>query len=75
MDANRLRAKMAEKGVTQGETARAVKMSENSLSRKLKGEREFRLSEVERLCEYLGIDNPAPIFLPKTSQMRNGEDA
>lgn len=71
MNANLIRAKMAEKGVTQGETAQAITISVNSLSRKMNGKREFTLSEVIRLCEFLEIENPASVFLPQKSQICN----
>ena len=71
MNANLLRAKIAEKGETQGRTAIAVGMSPNSLSRKLKGERDFTLGEVIAICEYLNISDPTPIFLPELSQICN----
>lgn len=66
MNANLLRAKMAEKGETQKSVAKAMGISEVSLSRKIKGIREFRLSEVLSLCDLLCIDNPKPIFFDKT---------
>ena len=37
-------------------------ISENSLSRKLSGKRDFRLEEVKRICAILGIENPSPYF-------------
>lgn len=57
MNAQLLRGKMAEKGFTQSKLAKSVGMSENSLSRKLSGEREFRLSEVVSICQLLHIEN------------------
>lgn len=62
MNMNLLKAKMAEKGKTQKNVAAAIGISENSLSRKIKGIREFRLSEMIKLCDYLCIDDPGPIF-------------
>lgn len=57
MNAQLLRGKMAEKGFTQSKLAKSVGMSENFLSRKLSGEREFRLSEVVSICQLLHIEN------------------
>lgn len=71
MNANLLRAKIVERGETQKSTAHAIGMSENSLCRKLAGKREFTLGEVSELCAFLGIENPASIFLPKMSQKCN----
>lgn len=71
MDANLLRAQMAKKGKTQSQVAKAIGISENSMSRKLLGKREFRLSEVQKLCCYLDILDPKEIFLPDSSQKCN----
>ena len=62
MQANLLRAKIAEMNTTQGKVAAAVGISENALSRKMLGKRDFRLSEVERICKVLEIGDPIPIF-------------
>lgn len=62
MNINLLKGKMAEKQVTQGILATKMGISENSLSRKMLGKREFRLSEVVSICEILEIDNPKAIF-------------
>ena len=62
MNANLLKARMKELNKTQGIVAEASGMSENSLSRKLSGKRDFRLSEIERLCEVLNISDPRPFF-------------
>lgn len=75
MNANLLRAKFKECGKTQAEVAELIGMSTNSLSRKLSGKRDFRLSEVDRLCQILDIQNPAPIFLTASSQIRNDTQA
>ena len=62
MNANMLRGKMAEKGYTQEKLAEAVGISTNSMSRKLLGERQFRLGEVVKICEVLEINDPRDIF-------------
>lgn len=62
MNVNLIRGKMVEAGLTQSELALKVGMSRNSLSRKLTGKRDFRLDEVCRICDVLGIDNPSPYF-------------
>lgn len=63
MNANLIKAKIKEKGLTQGEVAQRIGISNNSFSRKLLGKREFRLSEIRSLCEVLCIDNAKEIFL------------
>lgn len=62
MNANMLKGKMTEKGYTQEKLAEAVGISTNSISRKLLGERQFRLGEVVKICEVLDIDDPRDIF-------------
>lgn len=63
MNANLIKAKMKEKGVTQAEVAQMIGISTNSLSRKMLGKRDFKLSEVRMLCDVLSIENRAEIFL------------
>lgn len=71
MNANKIRAKIIERGMTQGEVAKIIGISANSLSRKLLGKRDFLLSEVIALCSVLELDNPQEIFLEEKSQKRN----
>lgn len=63
MNANLIRAKIKEKGLTQREVAQKIGISNNSFSRKLLGKRDFRLSEIRLLCEVLCIENGQEIFL------------
>ena len=63
MNANKLRAKIKEKGLTQEKVAKIIGISDNSLSRKLNGKKDFRLGEVILLCQALQIDNVEEIFL------------
>ena len=71
MNNNLLRAKIVEKGKTQEEIAAEIGISPMSLSRKITGKREFRLSEIISLCKCLDIQNPCEIFLSELSQIRN----
>jgi len=71
MNANKIKAKIVERGMTQGEVAKIIGISPNSLSRKLLGKRDFLLSEVIALCSVLELDNPEEFFLEGNSQMRN----
>lgn len=71
MNASKLKAKIVERGMTQGEVAKMIGISANSFSRKLLGRRDFLLSEVISLCSVLEIDNPQEIFLERKSQIRN----
>lgn len=63
MNANKVKAKIKENGFSQRDVAERAGMSENSLSRKLLGKRDFTLSEVVTLCEVLHIENPQEVFL------------
>lgn len=71
MNQQLLKAKMVEMGKTQGQVALEIGMSEMSLSRKIRGKREFHLSEILDLCLLLKIQNPVEIFLPEISQKSN----
>lgn len=71
MNANLLKAAMAEKGMNQAKLAKAIGISANSMSRKLNGKRDFSLSEVAAITEVLELTAPQRIFLPMASQMRN----
>lgn len=63
MNANKLRAKIKENGLTQEKVAKIIGISPNSLSRKLSGKKDFRLGEVILLCRALRIENVEEIFL------------
>lgn len=71
LNANFLKAKMVENGYTQSRLALEAGMSENSLSRKINGKREFKLCEVCRICKILNIKDPSSIFLFDSSQIRD----
>ena len=63
MEYMKLRARFTELGLTQAEVAEKIGISANSLSRKLNGRQDFKLSEVRSLCKVLDIGNQAEIFL------------
>lgn len=71
LNSNLLRAAMAERGFSQAQLAQAIGISENSMSRKLNGKREFRLSEVVAITEVLGLKEPQLIFLSRSSPICN----
>lgn len=62
MNANLIRGKIVECGLTQQKLAEKTGISTNSLSRKLSGKRDFRLEEVKKICSVLNIENPSPYF-------------
>ena len=70
-NSKRLRARMLEAGFSQRTLASEIKMSVNTLNRKINNKRSFNCDEVDAICEALHIDDPeemANIFLSKPSQ-------
>jgi|Cm827metagenome_2_1110796.scaffolds.fasta_scaffold47939_1 DNA-binding helix-turn-helix protein len=63
MNANLLRGKMAEKGISQDRLAVRIGISPQTLCRKISGKRDFKLAEIVKICEVLNIENPIDIFL------------
>ena len=55
-------AELKRANMTQKEAARLVGMSENSLSRKILGQREILLCEAASLCNLLNMEDPAGVF-------------
>lgn len=71
MQTNLLKAKIVEKDISRSFLASQLGMSTNTLSYKLCGHRPFDVDEVIKLCEILGIADPAEkaqIFLTLPSQ-------
>ncbi len=61
INVNLIRAKIAEKGMTQGEVAQKIGMSANTFSTKMKNGR-FGLDEADRMINLLEIENPELYF-------------
>ena len=57
MQANRLRAEIALKGLTQREVAKRANISKSVFNAKINGLRAFDTDEAVRICEVLGIDD------------------
>lgn len=57
-----LKQRLSEQHLTQGQLASKIGICENSMSRKMRGKREFRISEVIAICNALQITNPSEIF-------------
>ena len=55
-DYRKLRGRIVEKYGTQGAFSKAVKLSENSVSRKINGIKSFSREDILRWCELLDID-------------------
>lgn len=74
---NLLRAAIIRAGYTQGEFAKKIGISQNSLTSRLNGERPFTIDEVDRTKVALGIDNSeiCDIFFGTSSLIREiGEE-
>ena len=56
MKQNELRAEMARKGISMNEAQKALKISQTALRRKMKGETEFKASEIKTLMKLLELD-------------------
>lgn len=71
VNSNLLRGKIVANGMSQKELAIKMRMSENTLSSKIRGTSMFTIDEVERICDLLHIQNPiekCEIFLAESSQ-------
>lgn len=66
INTNQLKARIVGAGMTQGDLAKEIEMTEKTLSVKINGHRPFDILEAVKICEKLGItDNneKASIFL------------
>lgn len=70
----KLRGRRAELGLSIADLAKIVGISEIAMARKLRGESEFRLSEVIAVSTALKLEKPDQIFFPKSFQILNGEE-
>lgn len=61
VDANKLRGKIVEKGLSQRDVAQILGMSDATFYRKMK-ERKFDSSEISKMIVALDIENPMEIF-------------
>lgn len=60
----KLRERMQERGISQGQLAKIVGMDRAYLCIKLSGKRQFRWREVFAICRVLEIENPIGYFEP-----------
>lgn len=63
INANMLRAKIVENGMTQREVAKQIGVSEKTFSLKMNNGK-FGLDEAEKMIDLLKIENPNSIFFP-----------
>lgn len=62
-DINELRAWMARRGVTQGDCAKAIHVTERTFSTRMQTGI-FDSDEIEGLVRFLKMDNPTAVFFP-----------
>ena len=63
--ANLLKSVMAIRSMTQRKLAKVLGLSEKALSKKMTGKVDWKLSEVQTICDVLGIDDPRFCFFVK----------
>ena len=73
---NLLKAAIVRAGFTQGEYARLIGISQNSLTSRMNGDIPFNIDEVDRTRSVLGIDNSeiCAIFFSTESLKRENEE-
>lgn len=64
-DYSKLKGKIVEVYGTQGKFAKALGITGNSLSNKLRNENYFKQDEITKAIDLLAIDNPTPYFFTK----------
>lgn len=78
LNVNLLKGKMAEKGYSQKELAKAIGISDNTLSSRMCLHTPLNTDEIERICGVLDItesDDKINIFLHQSSQNRDRKSA
>lgn len=72
-DMKKVKKRMVELNLTQGNLAKILGISNSSMGRKLKSETEYTLSEALKMCEALGFELSDIFFtdnVPNTQQKR-----
>ena len=64
MKVNLLKAEIAKAEMTQTSLAKAIDMSPQTLSKRMKSGK-FNLEEAQKIIDVLNLENGADIFLPK----------
>lgn len=57
-----LEYEMKRKGITAIQLSEYLGIDRSTFSKKCNGQSEFKQSEIQRIIQYLGIDDPTPIF-------------
>lgn len=63
MDRYKLEYEMKSKGVTVEELCKAIGMSKAAYYRKLKGRTEFTRGEIQKMIDFLNLEDPMDIFI------------
>lgn len=74
IDKNLLRGAIARAGMTQEQLAKAIGITQNTLSAKMLGRSFFDTEEIDRICTVLSIEDDTEkiaIFLAKPSHFRD----
>lgn len=69
MNLNKLRGVMAERNVRQSDIAKLLSISEKSVSAKINGKVDFKVSELNKICTALKVE--PEIFLANSFRFRN----
>lgn len=62
MNSKKLKGKIIESGMTQGDLARELGMSLKTLNSKINNRSKLTVEEVKRIINILSINNPSEIF-------------
>lgn len=71
LNTNLLKAAIVKEGFTQGEFAKKIGISTNTLTSRMSGQTPFNVDEIDKACEVLHLDNCeeiCDIFLSALSQ-------
>ena len=62
MDKARLEYEMKRNGITAAQMSEHLGIDRSTFSKKMNGQSEFKLSEIQMIISLLHIDDPGPIF-------------
>ena len=65
MNQAKMRYMMYERGISQREVAGVLELTPKTISAKMCGKQDFTYTEVVKLCELLGIENPLGVIETK----------
>lgn len=65
MNLELMRGYMGMRNMNQRQLAESLGISQNAMSRKMRGVTDFTLREAEKVCVELNIDDPVSVFMPE----------